>query len=421
VDLKRKLSYLNPAMLSRPAPLIEPVPALAPDKESLLDELRNKMAAILAKAPPTPRRADPSETSLPFVLEQTEYGPLCRRHVILPPSHHVGRIPVDAARSARSELLALLALDPGLAQHRLDRALFLDTESSGLGGSGTVAFLVGIAWFDDQQRLNVEQALLRNLGEERPLLAWLRQRVEAADLYVTYNGKSFDLPLLATRYVMNREPPLPTRGHLDLLHIARRLHKARLGGCRLIHLESDVLGFERGPDVEGAEIPARYSHFLRTGDEEALRMVVEHNAWDVASMAALVGLYGEPVDLLPAQDLACLARTLKRGKAFELAQEVAEQAVQRGAGASGIRVRGEIAKARGDRAAALVDFELLAGEVDEPSVRLELAKLYEHHVKAPDKALEQVLAGTGEDEAALSRRRSRLEKKAGRIVRRKSS
>ena len=83
-------------------------------------------------------------------------------------------------------------------------------------------------------------------------------------------------------------------------------------------------------------------------------------------------------------------------------------------GPDGLRVRGEISKARGDRAAALLDFEQLAREVDDPALRLELAKLYEHHVKAPDKALEQVLAGTGEDEVALVRRRSRLEKKAQR-------
>jgi len=407
VDLRRKLERLNAAGLSPPSE--------DPDKSALLAGLRRKMAEILAKAPPPVPRADPAQTSLPFVEEETAAGLLCRRHLVLPPSHHVGRMPVDAARAASPDLLALLALDPTLSGCRFDRALFLDTETSGLGGgAGVVAFLVGVAWFDAEQRLNVEQVLLRQMSEERALLAWLRQRVEAAELYVTYNGKSFDLPLLATRYVMNREPALPPRKHLDLVHVARRLHRNRLGGCRLVMLESDVLGFERGPDVDGGEIPARYAHFLRTGDEEALRMVVEHNAWDVASMAALVGLYGEPLELLPAQDLACLARTLKRGKAFELAHEVAEQAVQRGAGLDGVRVRGEIAKARGDRDAALLDFEHLSREVDDPAVRLELAKLYEHHVKAPDKALEQVLAGTGEDEPALVRRRSRLEKKASR-------
>jgi uncharacterized protein YprB with RNaseH-like and TPR domain len=406
LNLKRKLATLNPAGISgaRAEPEV---------RRDVLEDLRAKMAEILARElPPPAPRAKPEESLLPFALEETEHGPLCRRHRVLPPSYHVGRMPVDAAKSARSELLALLALDPALARCPLDRALFLDTETSGLGGAGTVAFLIGLAWFDAEGRLNIEQLLLKNLGDESAQLAWLRKRVEQAGMIVSYNGKAFDLPLLATRYVMNREPPLPVLPHLDLLHVGRRLHKARLGACRLVSLESDVLGFERGPDVEGSEIPARFAHFLRTGDEHSLAIVVEHNAWDVVSMAALVGLYGEPVELLPAADLIGMARTLKRGRALELAHQIADRAIVRGAGPSAYRVRGEIAKARGDRDAALADFERLAKELDDPALRLELAKLYEHHVKAPEKALEVVLEGTGEDEPALTRRRSRLEKKA---------
>ncbi len=411
MDFKSKLAHLNSAGQQRARP--DAAPNAAP--RNVLDELRDKMALILAKTPAPRPRADASETSLPFAVEDLGHGRLCRRHLILPPSYHVGRMPVDAARAARIELLALLALDPLLAGCRPERALFLDTETTGLGGgAGVVAFLVGLAWFDSELRLNVEQLLLQNLGEEPALLGLLRSRFEQAELIVTYNGKAFDLPLLGSRYVMNHLPALPALPHLDLLHVARRLHKTRLGACRLIALESHVLGFERGPDVDGGEIPARYSHFLRTGDEEALRMVVEHNAWDVASMAALVGLYGEPFELLPGLDLACMARTLKRGKALDFAQQVAERAIARGAGGAGHRVRGEIAKARGDRDSALADFELLAGDVDDPALRLELAKLYEHHVKSPEKALAMLDAGTGEDELALARRRTRLEKKRSR-------
>jgi hypothetical protein len=211
--------------------------------------------------------------------------------------------------------------------------------------------------------------------------------------------------------VMNRLPPLPEMPHLDLLHVARRLHRARVGQCRLISLESDVLGFVRGPDIDGGDIAPRYAHFLRTGDEESLRIVVEHNALDVVSMAALVGLYGEPVGALHDHDLVGLARTLKRARALEQAHAVAEEAVARGAGPDALRVRGDIAKARGDRARALSDFEALSADVDEPGLRLELAKLYEHHVKEPLLALEMVERGTGEADEALARRRARLERK----------
>ncbi len=400
MDLKQKLAGL-------PQP---------PDRSRLLGELREKMAAILEQplAPPRPR-ADPTAGLLPFVREENAQGTLYRRHLALAPSHHVGRIPVEAAASARAELIALLALDARLEDCRLDRALFLDTETTGLGGgSGVSAFLVGLARFDGAGHLELDQVLLRDPADEAALVAFVAERLAESELVVTYNGKAFDLPLLASRAVMTRQPRLPERPHLDLLHVARRLHKARLGACRLVSLESEVLGFERGPDIEGGEIPARYAHFLRTGDEEALAAVVEHNVWDLVSMAALVGLYGEPFDLLHPDDLVGLARTLKRAKAYGGAERAAETALERGAGPSALRVRGDIAKARGDRARALSDFEAFASEVDDPGVRLELAKLYEHFVKQPGRALDLVALGTGEPEPALVRRRARLERKLGR-------
>jgi hypothetical protein len=172
-----------------------------------------------------------------------------------------------------------------------------------------------------------------------------------------------------------------------------------------------VLGFVRGPDIDGGDVAARYGHYLRSGDEAALSAVVEHNAWDVVTMAALVGLYGEPMTSLHPEDLVGLARTFRRARDLERAREAAQAAVEQGVGPDALRVRGEIAKARGDRASALLDFEALAAEVDEPAVRLELAKLYEHHVKAPLSALSLVERGTGEAPEALERRRARLARK----------
>ena len=321
-------------------------------------------------------------------------------------------MPVDAAASARSELIALLALDPRLSGCSFERALFLDTETTGLGGgAGVVAFLVGLAWFDSNRRLHLEQLLVRKLIDEPAMLERLRECVESAELIVTYNGKSFDWPLLLGRCVMNRAPPLPERPHLDLLHLARRLHKARLGTCRLISLERSVLGFERGPDIEGADVAARYGHFLRSGDESALEGVVSHNAFDVISMAALVGLYGEPIDLLPAEDLVGMARTLRRAGALAQADDIVETAISRGGGSTARRARVEIARARGDRARALRDLETLVEELDDVRLRLELAKLYEHFVKTPLQALALLDRGTGESELATARRRARLERK----------
>lgn len=407
MDLTRRLSLLGPG---RPASTEVPAEKLA-----TLDDLRARMAEILGRPPVEPVLPDPEVTLLPFVRRETDHGPLCVRRERLGRSHHVGRMCVDDAARADPRLLALLALDPGLAAVDPRGALYLDTETTGLGGgAGVLAFLVGLAWFDADGALVLEQLLLQRPGEEDALLELLRERIEAASVLVTYNGKAFDLPLLRGRCVMNRRPALPARPHLDLLHVARRLHKRRLGACRLIGLEADVLGYVRVGDIEGGDVAARYAHYLRSGDEGALAAVVEHNALDVLSMAALVSLYGEPFDALHDEDLIGLAQVLRRAKALDQARVVAERAVERAVDPEALRVRGEIAKARGDRAAALLDFEAFARDVDDEAVRLELAKLYEHHVKSPEKALEILGQGTGESDEGLARRRARLEKKAAR-------
>lgn len=419
MDIKGKLSTLA-------SPL--PRPSVEAETTTRLAQLREQMAALLARGgagapaaspPPMLRRFDdaPELSDLPFVVERTAAGPLWRRHQQLAPSAHVGRIPLEAARDASSEMLALLALSPELCGCAIQGALFLDTETTGLGGTGAMAFLIGLAWFEPDGHLVLEQLLLRQPADETAMLRYLSQRLASASVVVTYNGKTFDLPLLISRFVMNRleEPRLPP--HLDLLHVARRLHKDRLGQCRLVSLESGVLGFERGEDdIPGAEIPPLYSHYLRTGDGAVLWPVVEHNAWDVMTMAALTGLYGEPFEALHAEDLVGVARTLRRAGALEQADRAAERAVERGAGPRALFVRGQIAKARGDKNRALADFERLSAEIDDARVRLELAKLYEHHVKQPLKALDMVQLGTGEGAEQLQRRRERLMVKYSKLL-----
>src|SRR5690606_10056066 len=141
------------------------------------------------------------------------------------------------------------------------RALYLDTETTGLaGGAGTVAFLVGLSFLEDGD-LVTEQFLLRRMGEEAAIVARLSERIEQASMLVSFNGKSFDVPLLRTRAVMSRMPALPERPHLDLVHVARRLHKRRLGSCNLTTIEQRILGFRRQGDIPSSEIAPRYAHF----------------------------------------------------------------------------------------------------------------------------------------------------------------
>jgi uncharacterized protein YprB with RNaseH-like and TPR domain len=415
VSFRSKLARLA---LAGPAPPLPPLPLpLATPRTDVLADLRARIQATLERSArrgaPAPPPVDTVE--LPFATSQTAAGPLHVRTQRLSAAHRTGRAPLACALDANFELLALLSLDPSLAPCDPQRALYLDTETTGLsGGAGTVAFLVGLAWWDTGT-LVLEQVLVRALGEEAPMLERVRERIEAASVLVTFNGKSFDMPLLRTRFVLARMqmPPMPP--HLDLLHVARRVHGKRVKqGCRLVALERDVLGFERHDDVESGDVSACYLHFLRSGEPGALLGVIEHNAWDVAAMAALVGLYGEPLSGgLAAEDLAGVACTLRRAGALDEALAAAEAAVERGgAGPEVLRARAEVAKARGDRARALADFESLAAAVDDPAARLELAKLYEHWVKSPARALEWATQGTGEAPDRAQRRVDRLARKA---------
>lgn len=312
-------------------------------------------------------------------------------------------------------MLSLLGLDPGLADVDMSRALYLDTETTGLaGGTGTLPFLIGLGWFDHAGPFVVEQLLLRRPGEEAPILRHVQQRVQQASALVSYNGKAFDMPLVRTRFVMNRMGTLPELPHLDLVHIARRVHKARIGACNLTSVESRVLGFGRVDDVPSGEVAGRYFHFLRTGDEGALIGVVTHNVWDIVSMTALVGLYGEPLDGMLAEDLAGVAATMHRAKRTEDAACMAHEAVARGGGSRALKTRAVLSKARGDRDAALADFETLVQEVDDPVIRLELAKLYEHHARAFDRALALIDDGVAEQDTKAEHRRRRLQRKLSR-------
>jgi uncharacterized protein len=168
------------------------------------------------------------------------------------------------------------------------RWLFLDTETTGLsGGSGTYPFLVGIAWWEGGG-LEIEQLFMREYSEERSLLFALRERIAERPVIVTFNGKSFDWPLLETRYRMTRKIAVPTpRAHLDFLHPARHLWRLRLGSVRLSELERHILGWDRGADLLSGLIPQIYFDYLRGGPPERLVPVLNHNQLDLRGLAAL--------------------------------------------------------------------------------------------------------------------------------------
>jgi uncharacterized protein len=183
-----------------------------------------------------------------------------------------------------------------------EKWLFLDTETTGLaGGTGTYAFLVGLAWWD-AGGLQVEQMFLRDFSEEHSLLHELAERLAERPVLVTFNGKTFDWPLLENRFTMTRAIRVPQlAAHLDLLHPARALWKFRLGSVRLIELEQHVLdaprlGWHREDDIVSARIPQFYFDYLRGGPGQPLICVVKHNQMDLRGLAALFGKINSLLD-----------------------------------------------------------------------------------------------------------------------------
>ena len=180
--------------------------------------------------------------------------------------------------------------------HSSRRTIFIDLETTGLsGGAGTVAFLVGCGYFD-LGAFQVRQFLLTSHAAERALLYAVADFFRDADLIVTYNGKTFDVPVMETRWLFHRlQMPLDSVPHFDMLHPARRLWRGRSGGgdpddsgCRLTTLERTLLDLTRLGDVGGFEIPGRFFQFLRSGDPRPLEPVLEHNRLDLVSLAAVM-------------------------------------------------------------------------------------------------------------------------------------
>ncbi len=173
--------------------------------------------------------------------------------------------------------------EPGLAHLR---RVYLDTETTGLsGGSGTLAFLIGIAVVTETA-IELTQFLITRFAGETAMLSALADSLGPNDQLVSYNGKSYDLPLLVTRFRMQaRRHPFAGLAHLDLLHPTRRLFSKRWPDCRLITLEQNLLGFHRIDDLPGSEAPAAWFSYIRNGDDRQLKRVIEHNAQDILSLA----------------------------------------------------------------------------------------------------------------------------------------
>ena len=177
----------------------------------------------------------------------------------------------------------------GMGEIDSTRLVFFDTETTGLaGGTGTRAFMIGLAR-PELEGLSVRQYTITTMAAEPAMLRALLDEMADAPTLVSYNGKSYDRPLLSTRLRLARLPdPLPSLSHLDLLHPTRRRLRSVLPNCKLSTVEREWLGIVREDDLPGSEAPAAWLSFLRGGSAANLRRVGEHNAQDLVSLAALL-------------------------------------------------------------------------------------------------------------------------------------
>ena len=339
--------------------------------------------------------------------------------------------------------------------------LFLDTETTGvMGSTGTVAFLVGLGWFEGEtdadgqmapREFVVEQLFIDDFSGEEALLALVAERIAASEALVTYNGRGYDMPLLEGRFIMNRMRPAVARPHLDLLHPARAVFRAAVGSCSLRNIEQCVLGITRTHDVDGALIPQIFFDYVRGIRRERMVPVVDHNVQDIVSLGALLldlgdrlADAGESSFEGQAAMAAGFGKLLRRrgqgGRAVAFFERAVAESRDANLTRSCLAALADLYRRSGrpHEAAEIWRNEWTRRGMRDPQACMELAKVYERHLGDIAAALEVVrdaerqsrlavdlgsLTGagrsapaTGDFQVWLQRRRVRLERKLERAV-----
>jgi hypothetical protein len=373
--------------------------------------------------------------TLGLSCEENEHGFVLARRQSYPASSGFGARRLEDS-FAGAATYALLAQDPSHETFVPGDATFLDSETSGLaGGTGTHVFLVGLGTFEDDSFV-LSQYLVPDPTMELPMLEAIAQAIRQKGWLVTYNGKAFDIPLLETRFTLNRRrSPFAGLGHFDLLHAARRLWRDALE-CSLGSLEHSLLGHERENDIPSALIPSVFFEYLRRRDPRLLLPVLEHNKDDVMAMAALLGHMCRRVES-PSSGRPTAVEMYNLGRMFERAGRLDEcagcyqDAPHCDAGSTAGRKAMErlalVEKRQGNFARAAEIWSTVARE--DPytlGVLVELAKHFEHREKDCRQALEVCRAAIERIDLIISanptpknhtllgelrRRKDRLEKK----------
>jgi uncharacterized protein YprB with RNaseH-like and TPR domain len=317
-----------------------------------------------------------------------------------PLDHCQGDVPI--LYSDDLDMLALWSGSDELPSKEPGDFVFLDTETSGLsGGTGTYAFMVGAGRFEDGG-FHLEQFFMRDPGEEAALLEALANFLAPASILVTYNGKTFDGPLLKTRYRLHNMPvPFKDMIHLDLLPLARRLWRDRLPSRTLKYIEENILGLPRtDEEVPGYEIPYLYFDYLRTRDARPLAGVFYHNNMDIVSLAAMLNhmnhMLAQPLDkrIEHGLDRIALAKLHEDLGKWDQAASLYERGLQETLPevdfSRAVKRLSALQRRRGDLVAA-VDLWKKAAQDGHIYAHIEIAKHHEHRLRDPETAMKWTL------------------------------
>ena len=283
--------------------------------------------------PPRPHQYFPEEWLHGESIED-EYGRHFETERLWERHRRHGSIGISDLQDLPPDSLAAIA-DAAIPNAPPHKWAFLDTETAGLaGGAGSCAFLVGVGRIDSEG-FRLRHFFMRDFSEESSVLHALAQYLAQFDVLVTYNGKTYDQPLLENRYAaLGMVPPFCRLAHFDLLAGARRLWKLRFGGCRLVQLENRILGVEREGDLPGELIPYVYFEYLRTREAFRLLPIFHHNAIDILSLACLTAVasraYRDDTSLASGAEMAGVARWLLRSGRRERALRLLYGAVDCG-------------------------------------------------------------------------------------------
>ena len=328
----------------------------------------------------------------------TPFGDSFVRENYFPQDYRCGEVELFQIFQSSAKTISSLARDDRLKKIDINKTVFLDTETTGLaGGAGTYIFLVGVGYFEGDQ-FCVRQYFMRDFNEERALLSAVNELLSKYEAIVSYNGKTFDFPLIQSRFIMsgmklNLEDP----GHFDLLYPARRLWKRRLENCSLSTVERDILGVIRENDVPGYLVPEIYFRYLKTKDARALKQVFEHNLQDILSLVALVSrmcfLVEDPLNNTEyGMDIFSIGKMFDEEKKYKQSTHYFTEALKHNLAEEEVLEILKLASFAYKRQGKWEEAEKIWKEIIERSREFiyypyeELAKYYEHRLKDYQKA-----------------------------------